>query len=58
MRLEDAMRDQICIRISHDEKRVMESARQAGQTLSDFLRTSATEAAKRGLPDLCRGSLI
>ena len=47
MRLDDAMRDQIRIRISCDEKRVMEAARQAGRTLSDLLRTSATEAAKR-----------
>ena len=48
MRFDDAMRDQIRIRISHDEKRfLMESARQAGRTLSDLLGTSATEAAKR-----------
>jgi uncharacterized protein (DUF1778 family) len=47
MRLDDAMRDQIRIRISHDEKRLlMEAARRRGQTL-DLLRISATEAAKR-----------
>ena len=48
MRLDDAMRDQIRIRITHDEKRLlMEAARTRGQTLSDLLRTSATEAARR-----------
>ena len=48
MRFDGAMRDQIRIRISCDEKRLlMEAARQAGQTLSDLLGTSATEAAKR-----------
>ena len=37
-----------CIRISYDEKRLlMEAALRRGQTLSDLLRTSATEAAKR-----------
>ena len=43
----DAMRDQIRIRISCDEKRVMEAAGRGGLTLFDLLRTSATEAAKR-----------
>jgi uncharacterized protein (DUF1778 family) len=48
MRLDYAMRDQIRIRITHDEKRLlMEAERRRGQTLSDLLRTSATEAAKR-----------
>jgi len=48
MHIDDAMRDQIRIRISCDEKRLlMEAARRRGQTLSDLLRTSATEAAKR-----------
>jgi uncharacterized protein (DUF1778 family) len=48
MRLDDAMPDQIRIRITHDEKRLlMEAERRRGQTLSDLLRTSATEAAKR-----------
>jgi uncharacterized protein (DUF1778 family) len=44
----DAMRDQIRIRISCDEKRAMEAARQAGQTLSDFLRTSANRSGQTG----------
>ena len=49
MRFDGAMRDQIRIRISCDEKRlVMEAARQAGQTLSDLLGTFRDRGSQTG----------
>jgi hypothetical protein len=48
MRFDGAMRDQIRIRISCDEKRVMEAARQAGQRLSDLLGTFRDRGSQTG----------
>ena len=48
MRFSETMTEQIRIRVSDDEKRrLKEAARKRGQTLSDLLRQTATEAAGR-----------
>jgi hypothetical protein len=48
MRLSKPMDDQIRVRVGRDEKRrLAEFARQRGVTLSDLLRVSASEAARR-----------
>lgn len=48
MRFSEPMDDLIQVRVARDEKRQLaEVARRRGQTLSDFLRQTATEAARR-----------
>lgn len=48
MRFPEPMDDLIQVRVARDEKReLIDIARRRGQTLSDFLRQTATEAARR-----------
>ncbi|MBL8577710.1 MAG: ribbon-helix-helix protein, CopG family [Mesorhizobium sp.] len=48
MRFTKPMNELIKVRVSSDEKRqLIEIARRRGLTLSDFLRQTATEAARR-----------
>ena len=48
MRFSEPMDGLIQVRVARDEKyRLIEIARQRGQTLSDFLRQTAAEAARR-----------
>lgn len=48
MRLSEPMDELIQVRVARDEKRgLIEAARKQGQSLSDFLREAATEAARR-----------
>ena len=48
MRFSEPMSDLIQVRVAHDEKRrLIEIARKRGMTLSDFLRETAIEAARR-----------
>lgn len=48
MRFSDPMNDLIQVRVSRTEKRRLKDfARQQGMTLSDFLRETATEAARQ-----------
>ena len=48
MRLSPAMIDNIRLRISHDEKRtLLQAAAKRGLTLSEYIRETATEAARR-----------
>ena len=48
MRFSEPMDDLIQVRVARDEKRqLIELARKRGLTLSDFLRQTATEAARR-----------
>ncbi|MHA6687785.1 plasmid mobilization protein [Mesorhizobium sp. A556] len=48
MRFSEPMGDLIQVRVARDEKRrLIEIARQRGMTLSDFLRKTATDAARR-----------
>lgn len=48
MRFSEPMDGLIQVRVARDEKRhLIEIARRRGQTLSDFLRQTATEAACR-----------
>ena len=48
MRLSEPMDDLIQVRVARVEKRhLIEIARKRGVTLSDFLRETATEAARR-----------
>lgn len=48
MRFGEAMDEEINVRVARDEKRrLVEAARKRGMTLSDFLRETAAEAARR-----------
>jgi uncharacterized protein (DUF1778 family) len=48
MRFSEAMSDLIQVRVTSDEKqRLIEVARRRGLTLSDFVRATATEEARR-----------
>lgn len=48
MRFSEPMDDLIKVRVARDEKRrLIEIARRRGLTLSDFMRQTATEAARR-----------
>lgn len=48
MRFSEPMNELIKVRVGSDEKRqLIEIARSRGLTLSDFLRQTATEAARR-----------
>ena len=48
MRFSEPMNELIQVRVAREEKRqLIEIARRRGLTLSDFLRQTATEAARR-----------
>jgi antitoxin component of RelBE/YafQ-DinJ toxin-antitoxin module len=48
MRFSEAMNGRIEVRVAQDEKRrLTEVARRLGMSLSDFLRTTATEVARK-----------
>lgn len=48
MRFSEPMNELIQVRVGRDEKRqLIDIARRRGLTLSDFLRQTATEAARR-----------
>jgi uncharacterized protein (DUF1778 family) len=48
MRFDKRMDDLIQVRVArHEKRRLIEIARRRGQTLSDFLRQTATDAARR-----------